>query len=780
MNNHPGRQEKKTLRHPLRTPSGIVLLYALFSAIWIAGSDRALVFLFPDPAQFERFSTLKGFFFIAVTSSLLYLLLKRWHISLSSAMAASAHYRERLERVLRGSNDGWWDWNLETGYIFYSPRCWEMLGYAVNELPSDTGLWRRLIHPEDAGKARSCFNSALRNESQSFSVELRLKHKHGHYIPVLSRYMVERNVDGDTVTVSGTNMDLSERQRAEERLRQAAAVFETTREGVVIADAGKRIMMVNNAFCNITGYAEDEVAGKALDILRSGRHSADFDNDVWREVAISGHWQGEVWSRRKTGEIYPELRSISEVRNHAGFVVNYVAVFADISRIKASETQLEFLAHHDPLTKLPNRLLFLSHLEHSIRYAQRDGHRVALLMLDLDRFKDVNDSFGHAAGDELLQQVAERLTSRLRGMDTVARLGGDEFTVIMQQVSTPEDAALVANEIMTALNKPWTLSNKADVHIGVSIGISIFPDHGETTHDLLQHADAALYQAKHEGRGRFRYFSQGLTYAARERIGMEARLHRAIQQDELRVVFQPQIDIASGRIIGAEALVRWQDPHEGLISPARFIPIAESTGLIDSIGEWVLRRSCQQGKQWLDAGLPHITMAVNISPRQLQHDGLTATVTRILAETGFPATSLELELTESALMDRNVVDLLNSLRALGVRLAIDDFGTGYSSLAYLKRFPLNVLKIDKGFVDDIPHGMDDGAIAAAIVVMGHTLGFKVLAEGVETAGQLKFLTSLGCDMFQGYLASRPVTADVFESLLCKMQAEATSPPAILP
>lgn len=763
MNNESARHGQQALR----TPAGIVLLYALFSAVWIAGSDRMLSYVFTSPEQYERFSTVKGFLFIAVTSAMLYLLLKHWHDSLTGAMAASTVNRERLERVLRGSNDGWWDWNLVSGEIYYSPRCWEMLGYAPAELPSDEQLWRRLMHPDDVGKARDEIVAALRNESPNHSVEVRLRHKDGHYVPVLSRYMVKRDAVGTATIVSGTSTDLSERYRSEERLRQAAAVFETTREGVIIVDAGKHILMVNNAFCNITGYLEAEVAGKPLDLLQSGRHTPEFDRDMWAEVGTSGYWQGEVWSCRKNGEVFPELRSISEVRNDAGIIVNYVIVFADISRIKASETQLEFLSHHDPLTKLPNRLLLQSHLEHSIRFAQRENHRVALLMLDLDRFKDVNDSFGHAAGDELLQQVAERLSSRLRGMDTVARLGGDEFTVILQKIEAPEEAARVATEIMNHLNKPWTLSNNAEVHIGVSIGISIFPEHGESTHDLLQHADAALYQAKHEGRGRFRYFSQGLTYAARERIGMEVRLHRAIENDELRVVYQPQIDITTGRITGAEALVRWQDPQDGLIPPSRFIPLAESTGLIDSIGEWVLRRSCMQGREWLDAGLPPLTLAVNISPRQLQHEGLIGTLTRILEETGFPARQLELELTESALMEPNVAELLAGLRALGVRLAIDDFGTGYSSLAYLKRFPLDVLKIDKGFVDDIPHGTDRGAIAAAIVAMGHTLGFKVLAEGVENDGQLAFLQSLGCDMYQGYLASRPVPAEAFEALLVR-------------
>jgi len=755
------------------TPAGIVLLYALFAAMWIAASDRVLGFLFTDPVQFERVSTLKGMFFIAVTSLLLYLLIRRWQASLQEALSTSTHYRERLERVLRGSTDGWWDWDLESGQVFYSPRCWEMLGYQPDEMPSDTQLWRRLAHPDDIHAATSSFDEAIAHAAQGFSTEIRLRHKAGHYVPVLSRFMVQCNADGAAVLVSGTNTDLSERKRAEERLRQAAAVFETTREGVVVTDGNERILMVNQAFTSITGYAEDEVTGKHPKLLRSGRHSEDFYREMWNRLQSDGHWQGEIWNRRKNGEIYPQLLSISEVRNDAGTVENYVGVFADISRLKASETQLDFLAHHDPLTHLPNRMLLLSHLEHAMRAAQRDGARVALLVLDLDRFKDINDSLGHSAGDALLKLVAERLSARLRGMDTVARLGGDEFAVMLPHVAEPEDAALVANEIIDALGRPWLLPDGVEVRSGASIGISVFPDHGSATQDLLQHADAALYRAKQEGRGCFRYFTQSLTYAARERIDLEAKLHRAVEQGELRVFFQPQVDIASGRIVGAEALVRWLNPQEGLIPPSRFIPVAESTGLIADVGEWVLRHTCMQGKKWIDAGLPPLTLAVNISSRQFLHGDISDTVARILRETEFPATRLELELTESALMEReaDAVDLLNHLRSIGVRLAIDDFGTGYSSLTYLKRFPLDVLKIDKGFIDGIPHRQDDSAIASAIVAMGHTLGFKILAEGVENDGQLAFLHSAGCDMYQGYLRSRAVPADAFETLLSLAAAD---------
>jgi diguanylate cyclase (GGDEF)-like protein/PAS domain S-box-containing protein len=647
MNKSLGR---RTRRLRLRTPGGIVLLYAVFAGLWIAVSDRLLTLFFADAERVARIGTLKGFLFIAVTGTLLYLLLKSWHRSLTRAVGATVHYRERMERVLKGSNDGWWDWDVKNDALYFSPRWWEMLGYTANELPFDTRLWQRLTHPDDLKHARRVLAEALRGDAQACTVEKRMRHKDGHYLPILTRYTIQRDPDGTPVHVSGTNMDLSER--------------------------------------------------------------------------------------------------------------------------KQTETQIEFLAHHDSLTQLPNRLLLQSHLEHAIRSAQRESSRLALLILDLDRFKNVNESFGHGAGDELLQQVTQRLTARLRGMDTVARLGGDEFAVMLPNIVHPEDAALVANELMNSLNRPWALSNGAEVRIGVSIGISIFPEHGRTTTDLLQHADAAMYQAKQEGRGRFRYFSQNLTRAARERIELEARLHHAIAQDELRVFYQPQVEIASGRIVGAEALVRWLHPQEGLIPPLRFIPLAEATGLIGAIGEWVLRETCAQGKRWIDAGLPPLTLAVNLSPRQFLHGDFSVSVAAILAQTGFPPNRLEMELTEGALMEQaeDVVQLLARLRAIGVRLAIDDFGTGYSSLAYLKRFPLDVLKIDKSFIDELPHQQGNVAIASAIVAMAHSLGFQVLAEGVENNEQLAFLRSRGCDLYQGYLASKPVPADAFAQLLLAARA----------
>lgn len=572
--------------------------------------------------------------------------------------------------------------------------------------------------------------------------------------------------------------NLIQRKQVEIELRIAATAFES-QEAMVITDAESIILRINRAFAACTGYTAEEAVGHKMNLLRSGRHDASFYSTMWQCIHRTGSWQGEIWDRRKNGEIYPKWLTITAVTGNNGVVTHYVGTQTDITERKAAADKIHHLAYYDPLTQLPNRRLLDDRVAHGINAALREGKQMALLMLDLDRFKAINDSLGHLAGDELLQQVAGRLTARLRDVDTIARLGGDEFIVLLEDITHPDDAARVAGAIIADLNKPFQLTQNGDVRIGVSIGISLCPQHGDTAAILMEEADAALYQAKAEGRGCFAYFSDAKTQEVRDRIAFEARLRQAIDQQELRVFYQPQIDIASGRIVGAEALVRWQNPTEGLILPVRFIPIAEGTCLIDAIGEWVLRKACRQGRQWLDDGLPPLNLAVNVSPHQFRRNGFSALVAAVLTETGFPAKRLELEVTESGLMEYKnkitetglsesqdqSVDTLNSLRDQGIHLAIDDFGTGYSSLAYLKRFPLNVLKIDKSFIDDISQHKDDRAIVATIIAMGHILGFKVLAEGVETVEQLGFLQAQGCDLYQGYLHHRPLPVDEFTALL---------------
>jgi len=636
---------------------------------------------------------------------------------------------------------------------------------------AEDGNAERLYGPNQIKDAEAFSNKVTElyatPEAHSFDI---IEFKDGK---IVERYSIPKIINNTVVGRVWSFRDVTEQKQAEAELRIAATAFES-QEGMSITDANQIILKINKAFTRITGYSPEEAIGKTHALLNSGRQDAYFYSVLQHALNQDGYWEGEIWNRRKNGEIYPQWLSITAVRDANSRITNYVAAFTDITKDKEAEQTIHNLAYYDPLTALPNRRLLWERLKHGIEVERRDGKQLALLMLDLDRFKAVNDSMGHLAGDELLQQAAARIKARLRDVDMVARLGGDEFIVLLEDITHPEDAARVAEAIVADLSKPFQLlKNNTDpelsrrVRIGASIGISLFPQHGDSPETLIDNADIALYRAKDEGRGCFAYFSEEFTIIARERIALETRLRRATEQRELCVYYQAQIDIDSGLIIGAEALVRWHDPASGLISPSNFIPIAEETGLIVEIGAWVLRETCLQGRRWIDAGLPSLTLAVNVSPHQFRRSNISALVAEVLSETGFPAELLELELTESGLMENEekAVEVLTNLRAQGVRLAIDDFGTGYSSLAYLKRFPLDVLKIDKSFIDDIPSVQDDMEITATIVAMGHILGFKVLAEGVETLEQLAFLREKGCDTYQGYIKSKPLPAEDFARLL---------------
>jgi diguanylate cyclase (GGDEF)-like protein/PAS domain S-box-containing protein len=486
-----------------------------------------------------------------------------------------------------------------------------------------------------------------------------------------------------------------------------------------------------------------------------------------------------AWQKALRGEIY-EVEHRIIVKNKTKWVKEYarletdksgklcagIGMVQDITEQKLYQEKLETLANYDPLTGLANRTLLMSHLQKSIEKAKRNKTQIALLVFDLDRFKDINDSYGHNSGDELLQHIANSFSSRLRDGDMVGRIGGDEFAVILENLAHPEDAGRLASEMIHTLSLDYELSARAVAHVGVSVGIALYPEDGTNASDLLQHSDAALYKSKADGRGIHSYYTDELTELARKRIDCENDLRRAIENNEFEVYYQPQVHIASGRILGAEALVRWNHPQKGIVSPFEFIPIAEELGLIGSIGEWVLNETCRQGKIWMDRGY-RLTLAVNISAHQVRFQNIPLMVEQALKKSGYKANHLELELTESALMQREeeTVEMLHLLRAKGIRLAIDDFGTGYSSLSYLKRFPIDVLKIDKSFVDDIPYDMDDMAIVSAIIAMGQALGFQLLAEGVEREDQLAFLKEKGCSMYQGYIKSKPVPAVEFEKLL---------------
>ncbi|MBP6058431.1 MAG: EAL domain-containing protein [Nitrosomonas sp.] len=554
---------------------------------------------------------------------------------------------------------------------------------------------------------------------------------------------------------------------AAETLKQAAAVFESTREGVVITDMESRIVAVNRAYTEITGYSEAQVLGKNPKIVKSGRHDEAFYQTMWTSLGQTGYWCGEIWSRRSNGEIYPQWLTISTVCNDRNEPCNYVGVFTDITQTKQSEARLMHLAHYDPLTGLPNRLLVQSRLHHAIERAQRHNYRIATLYLDLDRFKNVNDSLGHPIGDELLIMLASRLKKRLREEDTLARLGGDEFLLVLEEIKDPSEPATVAQTLINLLTTPFTLPSGHEIFINASVGISLFPDDANSVTELIQHADMAMYLAKQEGRNTYRYHTEALSIAAKERLILETRLRYALTAGEFILHYQPLIHARSGQVVGVEALVRWQPPGKAMVPPGKFIPIAEETGLIVPLGEWVLRTACAQGRAWMNAGLPPFVMAVNLSVRQFQSANLIELTQRVLTETEFPANCLELELTESMFMEHaeQSIDTLRTLKASGVQLSIDDFGTGYSSLTYLKRFPIDKLKIDQNFVRGLAHDPNDREIAATIIAMARGLKLSVLAEGVESEQQLDFLRQHDCDYYQGFLFHRPAPALEIEAWL---------------
>ncbi len=561
--------------------------------------------------------------------------------------------------------------------------------------------------------------------------------------------------------------DITVRKSEDLRQRLSTVVFQNTQEGLAVTDIDARILAVNPAFCRITGYTEAELIGEPMRLLRSSRQDDRFYRDFWGALKGAGHWEGEVVNRRKSGEEYPERLTVNAVRDDQGLIVSYVAACTDITGAKRSEADLKYLAHHDLLTGLPNRVLLMGHLSRCLASVRRHGGRGAVLLLDLDRFKNVNDSLGHAAGDQLLRAMSQRLVERMRETDLVARLGGDEFVIVLDQIGEAREAGQVAHQVIEVLSRPFELRSGQEVYTGASVGISVFPDDGDDAQKLLQQADAALYQAKGNGRGNYCFHTEELTQAAQRRLQMETRLRRALEHDELELHYQPLIDARSRRIIGLEVLARWFDNgSKQMIPPSQFIPVAEETRLILRLGEWVLYQACWQMAQWVREGIAPDIIAVNLSPIQFAQTDLSEKIARILERTGLPGHRLELEITESALLDASLAtERLTALKALGVRLAIDDFGTGYSSLSYLSRFPLDKLKVDQSFVRGIPNDATSTEITSVIVTMGHTLGLEVLAEGVETALQDQFLIEHGCDTLQGWLFARAVPVDEATALL---------------
>lgn len=562
-----------------------------------------------------------------------------------------------------------------------------------------------------------------------------------------------------------------ERKRSEEKLRLAAQVFEIALEGILVADADQHIVSVNRAFIHITGYSEAEVNGRCF---FGGDGGEGIFRKVWSAQSSQEHWQGEAICRRAGGEEFPVWLNVSAVKDAAGRITHHVAAFNDITALKRTEERLRHLAHHDALTGLPNRILFQDRLEQAQAQSRRSKALTALLFLDLDRFKIINDTLGHAKGDALLKTAAERLRQCVREVDTVARLGGDEFAIVLGDLASREDAAVVARKALAAMARPYELDGQ-ELFVTTSIGIALYGEEAEAAGDdsgagLMERADIAMYFAKRAGRNSFQFYAPHMNAMSQQHLALETDLRRAVDHDEFVLHYQPQVDPGSQEIVGVEALLRWQHPERGLVSPGEFIPLLEDTGLIVPVGEWVMRTACRQAVAWIEEGLPSLRMAVNLSARQLCQPDLVERVAAILAETALPPELLEIELTESIVMENaaEAADALGRLKTLGVRIALDDFGTGASSLGYLKHFPIDTLKISSAIIFDV-HEEVDAAIAGAVIAMARNMKLTSVAEGVETENQLDFLKRERCDSIQGYLISRPMAPEALKSTLLRLR-----------
>lgn len=644
-----------------------------------------------------------------------------------------------------------------------SPEIERVTGFSQNLLTDGTWEkhWLLRIHPDD----RPGYFAAIDNlkETGRLSTEYRWRGPGQDYQLFLDQAELVTRPDDKSREILGNWLDITERGKAQAKIKLAAKVFENTSDGIVVTNHGRYVTDVNRAFTAITGYHKGAIIGQKPTFLHSDKHSSKFYRQIYRKIRILGCWEGEVWVRHQEGKPLPLWVSVNTVKNRTGKISQFIVTFSDISELKQSKAKLQRLAYYDSLTNLPNRLMFQEHLMREVVKAKRESEMVGLLYLDLDRFKFVNDTLGHSHGDDLLTQVALRLKESLRANDLVARLGGDEFVVVISKLKKHSHIARVAQNIIDNFSSPFSIAGK-EIYIGTSIGISLYPDNGSDLETLLKTADTAMYNAKEGGKGCYRFASADMNEAVEKQLFLDSSLRTALKRREFKLLYQPQVETRTGKVIGAEALIRWEHPEQGLISPMDFIPLAEETGVIIPIGQWVLNEACRQSKSWQDAGLRMIPIAVNLSSRQFRDNDLNETIIDTLARAGVPGESLHLELTESAIMSNPqlAVDTLNKLRDAGIGISIDDFGTGYSSLSHLKCFPVCHLKIDRSFITEIT---TDRHIASAIIALAKNMSMKVIAEGVETEEQLNILRQLDCDTIQGYIYGKPESAEVFEKRL---------------
>ncbi|MCC5826570.1 EAL domain-containing protein [Alkalimonas sp.] len=687
---------------------------------------------------------------------------------------------QRYRSFVQASNTGGWEYDHSRNFLKCSQEYFSMLGRRRDQFDQSgqdnlSAAWLDLLHPDDVTPASQAFIDYLQQPDGMYESQFRMRHQDGHWVWILSRGRTLRNEDGSPSAITvGTHIDISTQKQAEMRLQLLEQLFEQSSEGMLVTDPNHTILLVNKAFTTISGFSGDEVIGKTPKLLSSGKHNKDFYQAMQQAIQRHGNWQGEIWNRRKNGELYPEWLSISQIRDTKGQLSHYVALFSDISNYKQDQEKLNLLAHFDSLTQLPNRTLLIDRTEQAIQRAKRASHQIAMLFIDLDRFKKINDALGHEVGDEILVQAAQRLQTMTRSQDTLSRLSSDEFILLLPDTNQ-EAAGRLAKRILETMQTPYQFA-RDPLSISASIGIAIYPNDGDNFFELNKHADIAMFKAKEDGRNKYCFFTAGMQSQFNRQLQLENALRQAIEHNQLQLVYQPQLCLKSNKLTGFEALLRWQHPELGFISPAEFIPVAEQSGLMIKLGEWVLQHAIQQQKKWFQQGYTKLVMAINLSPVQFRQPELLNIISTQLELAKLPAHCIELEITESAMVEdaEQAIKTVDAIRQKGIWIAIDDFGTGYSSLSYLKRFHLNKLKIDQSFVRELLENKEDRAIVTAIIRMAQSLGLKTIAEGVETAEHQSLLQQLGCDEIQGYHYGRPMPAEAATAFLQQHMASPTS------
>jgi diguanylate cyclase (GGDEF)-like protein/PAS domain S-box-containing protein len=684
-----------------------------------------------------------------------------------------AELEERSRLALEASGSGAFDWHSDTNEVALSKHCQHILGYVSDKVNFDASRLHKLIHPEDLSRTVATLQDVRTGAVAAFSLELRICHLYGHWVWLHCKGHAIQERDACVSRVFGVISDITKEKEAEEVMERASLVFAHSSEAIAIADVAGRIIMVNPGFTRMRGYQEHEIIGHTAELYNAELERESPYEVLRSHVLANGHWKGELWSRHKDGHLIAEHRSITAVRSADGSIRNYIEIASDITKAKKDEELLWRQANYDSLTGLPNRHLFLDRLRQAIKNSHRGEHPAfSLLFIDLDQFKEINDTLGHPVGDQLLKEAAQRLLRCTRHTDTVSRLGGDEFTVLLVNMHNldnedPYVIERVAHDLIDAMSQPFHIAGET-LHLSASIGIAHFPGDAEDADSLLKHADQAMYEAKRLGRNRFVYFSHPMQERAQERRRMIDDLRQAIQREELHVHYQPIVEMGTGRVVKVEALLRWRHPERGSISPADFIPLAEETGLILDIGEWVFQTVINDTVRWVQKKGQHIQVSVNISPVQIirGEDSFKRCMT-LLEFHKLPQHSIVAEVTEGVLLqgDLTVEDRLRNFTEHGVALALDDFGTGYSSLSYIQHYRFDFLKIDRAFVGNMKIGSTQLALCKTIIAMAHALGMRVIAEGIENTHQAQLLKDAGCDFGQGYFFHRPMPAESFEDLL---------------